>query len=136
LRHRIPLLVTSALLGFGACTSPMASPTGPHLLDGDWRTAPAVPSGSGIHLSLATSGPFVTGTGEQSAIQYIKYTFIITGQEVSDGTFRLTFTSDSGTVATHSGHMVGSDEFRIEWGQAPCPTSTCGPDSLTFARAP
>jgi hypothetical protein len=136
LRHRIIFLVTSVLLGVGACASPMASPTGPHLVDGNWGTAPAVPSGSGIHLSLATNGPIVTGTGQQYAIQYLKDSFTITGRQSTDGTsFSLTFTSDSGTVATHSGHMVGLDEFRLSE-RAPCSTTGCAPDSLTFVREP
>lgn len=137
MRHRLLRFVTGALLSVCACTSPVAGRTGPGPLDGNWQTIPFVPSGSGIHLSLTTNGPIVRGTGQQYALQYLRDSFIITGSQAPDGTFRLAFTSDSGTVATHSGHMVGSDEIRIEWGGSPCPgTSGCAPDSLTFARQP
>jgi len=133
------LLSSIVLLSVAACTGSTAGlSTRTSRLDGNWRTAPAVPSGSGIDLSLVTNGPIVTGTGHQYVLQYVKYSFTITGRQGSDGTtFSLTLTSDSGTVVTYSGHMVGSDELRVEWGQAPCPTATgCGPDSLTFVREP
>lgn len=138
MRHWLLLVfVASALLGVCACTNPIASRSGPGLLAGNWHTTPFVPSGSGIHLWLATNGPVVTGTGQEYALQYLKDSFAITGSQALDATFRLTFTSDSGTVATCSGHMVGSNEFRIEWGLPLCPSpSGCEPDSLTFARQP
>ncbi len=137
---RLTFLPSSiVLLSVAACTGStagLASRTS--LLDGNWRTAPALPSGSGIDLSLATNGSIVTGTGHQYVLQYLKYSFTITGRQGSDGTtFSLTLTSDSGAVVTHSGHVVGSDELRMEWEQAPCPTATgCRPGSLTLVREP
>jgi hypothetical protein len=137
---RVILLLFAVLLSVAACagsTAGLASSSSP--LDGNWRTAPAVPSGSGIDLSLATTGLIVTGTGHEYALQYLRYSFTISGQQGSDGTtFSLTFASDSGAVFTTSGHMVGSDEFRLAWALPTCTRATgCGGrDSLTFVREP
>ena len=131
---RLSFLVSSiTLLSLAACSGPTARLAGPtSALGGNWRTAPAVPSGSGIDLQLATNGPIVTGAGQEYAILYLKDSFSITGRQGSDGTFRLTLTSRDGTVGTHGGHLVGSNEFRMWWVQPP----SCGPDSLTFVREP
>ena len=137
---RLTFLVSTILLSVGACTGSIAGPSSTSadasstsLLDGNWatqRNASPVPAWNGVGLSLATNGLMVTGTAHQIKLQY-QYSFTITGQQSSDATsFSLTFTSDGGTVATHSGRMVGSDEFRLEWGQEPWP------DSLTFFREP
>jgi hypothetical protein len=96
------------ILNVAACTGSTGGLASPTLrLDGNWRTAPALRSGGGIDLSLATNGLIVTGTGHQYVLQYLKYLFTIAGRQSSDGTtFSLTLTSDSGqssrTLATWS----------------------------------
>ena len=136
-RMCLSFISSIVLFSVAACTDSIAGPASPpSRLDGNWRTAPVVPSGTGIDLSLATDGLIVTGTGHQYVLQYLKDSFTITGRQSSDGTtFSLTLTSDNGSVGTHSGYMVGSSELRIEWEQPPCPgPARCGPDSLTFVR--
>ncbi len=130
-------VLTIGVLGIAACTQPttVSSP-----LQGNWRTAPAIPSGSGIDMSLVTRGSSVSGSGHEYAVQYLRYTFTIAGTLDPDGsTFHLTLTSDSSTTITLSGHMVGSDELQAELGPPVCTPGGgggCEPESVTFVRQP
>ncbi|HEY3114228.1 MAG TPA: hypothetical protein VGJ62_11125 [Gemmatimonadaceae bacterium] len=105
------LLISLASLGLSAC-SLRTAPSAP--LAGAWRTAP-IPSGSGIDLSLATSGDIVSGTGHQYNLQYLADSLEVTGRQQPGATFRLTLTFGSGTVATYTGQLVGSDELDGTW---------------------
>ena len=126
------LLLPIALLGVSACT-PMTSSTA--RLGGQWRTSP-LPSGSGIDLSLVTSGTTVTGTGHQYVLQYLTNTFTIVGNLDPDrSAFRLTLTSDTGAVVTYTAHIVGADELQGEWAPLGCRTTFCQSESITFLRA-
>ena len=130
MRVSFQILVIGAL-GTTACTSPMTGASSP--VQGNWRTAP-IPSGSGIDLSLVSSGQSVSGTGHQYAIQYLRYTFTITGTLERDGTVRLTLKPDSGSDFTFVGRVVGSDELQGEWGPPQCTPAGCEPESITFTR--
>jgi hypothetical protein len=131
MRHASHVLTIGAL-GVAACTQPITAASS--RLQGNWRTA-AIPSGSGIDLSLVTRGSSVSGSGHQYALQYLRYTFTITGTLDPDGsTFRLTLTSDSGTTFTLSGRLVGSDELQGELGPPVCTPAGCEPESVTFVR--
>ena len=129
---RISFVLSSiALLGVAACTGSVARLAGPaSALQGTWQTWPLVPSGSGIDMSLATIGSDVAGTGRASELQRDLGPLTITGQQQTDGTFRLTIRYDqSGTTATYAGHVVGSNELDGEWSGA-----TRSSYSLTFRR--
>ena len=133
MRHRfLPLPI--ALLGISAC-NPVTSPGA--RLAGSWQTSPAVPSGSGINLSLVTNGTTVTGTGHQYALQSLQYTFTIVGNLDPDrSTLRLTLTSDSGAVFTYTAEIVGPDELQGQWAVLDCRVAACQSESLTFVRTP
>ena len=112
-------------LGLAACTSPTGSSSP---LAGSWRTAP-LPSGSGIDLSLTTTGQEVAGTGHQYNLQYLADTLAILGREQAGGAFRLTITFGSGATATYSGTLVGRDQLDGTWTDA-----GQSPHSLSFYR--
>jgi hypothetical protein len=120
-------------LCIAACSHPITAVSS--LVQGDWRTAP-IPSGSGIDLALVSNGQSVSGTGHQYAIQNLRYTFSITGTLDRDGTVRLTLTSDSASVFTFVGHMVGSDALEGDWGPAVCAPPVCQREPVTFTRQP
>src|SRR6266478_6513370 len=73
-------LALIACLGLAGCSSPTGSSA---LLAGSWRTV-AIPSGSGIDLSLTTSGPQVVGTGHEYALQYLAETLKVRGRRNVD----------------------------------------------------
>jgi hypothetical protein len=98
-------------LGVVACTSPTGSSS---RLAGAWRTAP-LPSGSGIDLSLTTTGQQVAGTGHQYTLQFLADTLSVRGSHKVDGTFRLDLTFGSGATATYSGRLAGRDQLDGIW---------------------
>ncbi len=114
------LLLPIALLSVAACSGSLARLAGPTgRLQGTWQTWPLVPSGSGVDMSLATTGSNVVGTGRASALQYDLGPLTITGQQEVDGAFRLTVRYDeSGATATYSGRIVGANELDGEWAGA------------------
>jgi len=101
-------------LGLAACTSPTGSSSP---LAGAWRTAPLL-SGSGIDLSLTTTGQQVAGTGHQYNLQYLADTLAIRGREQAGGAFRLTITFGSGVTAIYSGRLAGRDQLDGTWTDA------------------
>src|SRR6267143_229872 len=101
-------------LGVAACTSPTGSPS---LVAGSWRTA-ALPSGSGIDLSLTTTGQLVEGTGHKQTLQFLADTLSVRGRQQAGGVFRLTITFGSGATATYSGRLVGRDQLDGTWTDA------------------
>ena len=76
-------LALSVWLGAGACTSSTGSSA---LLAGSWRTI-AIPSGSGIDLSLTAVGQLVVGTGHEYTLQYLADTLRVRGHQQLDGTW-------------------------------------------------
>jgi hypothetical protein len=112
-------------LGLAACSSPTGSSS---LLAGSWRTV-AIPSGSGIDLSLTTTGPMVVGTGHEYALQYLADTLSVRGSQIFDGTFRLELTFGRGAIATYSGRLDGQDQLDGTWTNA-----GQSPYSLSFFR--
>ena len=118
---RLPFLLSAiVLLSVAACGGSLARLGGPTgALEGTWQTWPLVPSGSGVNMSLATTGSNVVGTGRASALQYDLGPLTITGQQEIDGAFRLTVRYDeSGATATYAGRMVGANELDGEWSGA------------------
>jgi len=112
-------------LGLDACSSPTGSSS---LLAGSWRTV-AIPSGSGIDLSLTTTGQLVEGTGHKQTLQFLADTLSVRGRQQAGGVFRLTITFGSGATATYTGHLDGQNQLDGTWtdaGQIP--------QSLTFYR--
>lgn len=111
------LAVTS--IGTAACGSPLASEGA---LAGDWRTGP-IPSGGSIAVTLSTAGASVTGSGESRAVgpNGAISLLTVTGSQ-SDHHFLLTFTFDSGIVATYAGSFVGSSELAGPWSVAGQPS--------------
>jgi len=118
-------LALIACLGLAACGSPTGSSS---LLAGSWRTV-AIPSGSGIDLSLTTIGPQVVGTGHEYALQYLADTLKVRGSQRVDGTFRFDVTFGSGATATYSGRPVGQGQLDGTWTDA-----GHSPYSLSFYR--
>ena len=114
------LLSAFVLVSGAACGRSLARLAGPTgALQGSWQTWPLVPSGSGVNMSLATTGSNVVGTGRASALQYDLGPLTVTGQEEIDGAFRLTVRYDeSGATATYAGRMVGANELDGEWSGA------------------
>jgi hypothetical protein len=89
------LLSAFVLVSGAACGRSLARLAGPTgALQGSWQTWPLVPSGSGVNMSLATTGSNVVGTGRASALQYDLGPLTVTGQEEIDGAFRLTVRYD------------------------------------------
>ena len=112
------------LLSLAACSSP----TGPSsALAGNWRTVP-IPSGSGIDLSLRTSGPVVAGTGHEYQLMYRADDLTISGREDPDGVFRLTISRGTGATASYVGQLTG-DQLDGTWADFGQP-----PHALTFYR--
>ncbi len=110
---RAALLITSlAFLGSTACGRAPMGPSAP--LAGVWRTIP-IPSGSGIDLFLKVSGATVTGTGHEYRLPYLADTLTLGGRQQVDGTFSLTVSYASGTVATYNGAMNGADQLDGFW---------------------
>ncbi len=118
-------LALSVSLGVGACTSSTGSSA---LLAGSWRTV-AIPSGSGIDLSLTTTGQLVVGTGHEYTLQYLADTLRVRGRQQLDGTFGLDVTFGSGATATYSGRFAGRDQLDGTWTDA-----GQSPHSLIFYR--
>ena len=114
------LLSAIVLVSVGACSGSLARLAGPNgALQGSWQTWPLVPSGSGVNMSLATTGSNVVGTGRASALQYDLGPLTVTGQQEIDGAFRLTVRYDeSGATATYAGRMAGANELDGEWSGA------------------
>ncbi len=112
-------------LGLASCSLPTGSSS---LLAGSWRTV-AIPSGSGIDLSLTTFGPQVVGTGHEYALQYLADTLSVRGSQKVDGTFRFDLTFGSGATATYSGRLDGQDQLDGTWTDA-----GQSPHSLIFYR--
>ena len=112
-------------LGLAACTSATGSRG---LLDGSWRTV-AIPSGSGIDLSLTTTGNLVVGTGHEYTLQYLADTLRVRGRQQLDGTFRFDLTFGSGATATYTGRLDGQDQLDGTWTDA-----GQSPHSLIFYR--
>jgi len=110
----IPYVAPVICIGLAACTSPTGSSSP---LAGSWRTA-ALPSGSGIDLSLATDGQLVTGTGHKYNLQFLADTLSVLGREQAGGAFRLTITFGSGATATYSGRLAGRDQVNGTWTDA------------------
>ena len=112
-------------IGLAACGSPTGSTS---LLAGSWRTV-AIPSGSGIDLSLTTSGPQVVGTGHEYTLQYLADTLTVQGRQTVHGGFRFDVTFGSGASATYTGQLVGQDQLDGTWTDA-----GHSPYSLSFYR--
>jgi len=112
-------------LGLAGCSSSTNSRA---LLAGSWRTI-AIPSGSGIDLSLTTAGPLVTGTGHEYNLMYLADTLKVRGSQQVDGTFRFDVTFGSGATATYSGRVDGQDQLDGTWTDA-----GYSPHALIFYR--
>jgi hypothetical protein len=119
------VLTSLTVAGLVAC-SQVSGPTSS--LAGAWRTAP-IPSGSGIDLTLTSSGPAVSGTGHQYRLQYLIGAFTVQGRQEIDGTVRLTVTFENGSRASYVGQLVGTNQLVGTW-------SAAGPDAVatTFYR--
>ena len=127
----VHFVALAALGGALACTQP----TGPaQALHGNWRTAP-IPSGSGIDLSLQSSGSKVGGTGHQYVMQNLAHTFTITGSLAGDGTVHLTLTAEDDAVYTFDGRLVGAVTLQGEWGPIGCALPEGCQQAVTFTRA-
>jgi hypothetical protein len=112
-------------LGLAACSSATGSSG---LLAGSWRTI-AIPSGSGIDLSLTTTWNMVVGTWHEYTLQYLADTLSVRGSQKVDGTFRIDITFGSGATATYSGRLAGRDQLDGTWTDA-----GQSPHSLIFYR--
>jgi hypothetical protein len=109
LRLRPALFLLAALLSCADGTAPSVD------LSGAWTTG-MVPSGAYSELYLTTTGQSVSGTARQ---QYglsngRLVTHAVTGQ-ISFGTFTLTLTADSGSVATFAGRVSDADKLTGTW---------------------
>ena len=107
IRRLVVRLAPLVWVGLAACSSPEAPSSA---IAGAWRTA-AIPSGSGIDLSLVSSGDVVTGKGLQTILTFSADSFSVNGRAHPDGTFQLTLTFESGGAASYAGRLVGTDQL-------------------------
>lgn len=107
-------LIVLSLTGTQACSSP----SGPdNELAGHWWTGP-LPSGGGIEVSIATNAAGVSGNGQSRAAGPNGAISLITVSGSQSGnTFVLTFTFDSGIIATYSGAFVDANKLAGPWSQ-------------------
>jgi hypothetical protein len=100
-------------LGLVACGS-LTGSSSP--LAGAWRTA-AIPSGSGIGLTLTTNGLQVTGKGYETTLQYLADSLTVSGRQLLDQTFLFDITFGSGATATYVGRLE-QDQLNGTWTDA------------------
>ncbi len=121
---RVSLLAALVLLTMVGCGRSDLFPFDSIEGQWDWQFN-ANPAGSGVSLSLTTSGSAVRGTGAICGVgpACSPGAVMITGQltraatrVISAGTsFQLTIRGDSGFVATYVGQLVSRNELKGTW---------------------
>ena len=111
------VLTAVIVLAVASCSQPGGPTSALSPLSGAWRTAP-IPSGSGIDLTLTTSGAAVSGTGHQYSLQYLVGAFTVKGRQETGGSVSVSATYENGSRASFIGRLAGPDELVGTWSTA------------------